>query len=285
MLFGFLDREGMRLSEALALCWRDVDLTRGAVKLDRNKTDDARSWALHPGVTRALVAWKARRTPKGAKPDDMQDRLIFCDDDGTALVPYHLAEVFRHHLHAAGVTRTELFDGRNGRVPVRVHDLRATFVTVSLANGKTEAWVSARTGHKSSQMIAKYRRATMQIEELGLGDLLPLDDALPELRSDKPDAPPEPPATPPTQRAATRELVAALVAGALSRAPAKAPPRRASTGKDASTEGGTRTLTPFRTADFESAASTVPPLRLACASLLALRAGLREIVCRGQRAM
>ena len=28
------------------------------------------------------------------------------------------------------------------------------------------------------------------------------------------------------------------------------------------TEGGTRTLTPFRTADFESAASAIPPLRL-----------------------
>jgi integrase len=41
------------------------------------------------------------------------------------------------------------------RKPVRVHDLRATFVTVSLANGKTETWVQDRTGHKSTLMIAR----------------------------------------------------------------------------------------------------------------------------------
>jgi hypothetical protein len=37
---------------------------------------------------------------------------------------------------------------------IRVHDLRASFVTNSLANGKTEARVSARTGHKSATNAA-----------------------------------------------------------------------------------------------------------------------------------
>ncbi len=39
------------------------------------------------------------------------------------------------------------------------------------------------------------------------------------------------------------------------------------------TEGGTRTLTPFRTADFESAASAIPPLRLMRCALLACGPG------------
>src|SRR5690242_2947260 len=39
---GFLDREGPRFSEAAALDVADVDLEPGAVKLDENKTDDAR---------------------------------------------------------------------------------------------------------------------------------------------------------------------------------------------------------------------------------------------------
>jgi integrase len=57
LFYGFLAREGMRKSEALALSWRDVDRVRGAVSLDRNKTDDPRAWALDPGVAEALRRW------------------------------------------------------------------------------------------------------------------------------------------------------------------------------------------------------------------------------------
>lgn len=72
MLFGFLAREGMRVSEALGLAWRDLDLERGAVSLDRTKTDDARTWAMDPGVTAALALWRDLRR---AKPEE----LVFGD--------------------------------------------------------------------------------------------------------------------------------------------------------------------------------------------------------------
>ncbi len=49
LLYGFLVREGCRVSEALGLRWSDLDLKRGAVRLDKNKTDDPRAWALTPG--------------------------------------------------------------------------------------------------------------------------------------------------------------------------------------------------------------------------------------------
>jgi integrase len=70
---------------------------------------------------------------------------------------------------------------------VRAYDLRATFVTLSLANGRSEAWVSARTGHRSSQMIHRYRRTALSVAELNLGELLPLNEAIPELRDDIPE--------------------------------------------------------------------------------------------------
>jgi integrase len=54
LLFGFLARDGMRLSEALGLSWRDVDLERGTVSLDANKTDEGRTRALDAGAARAL---------------------------------------------------------------------------------------------------------------------------------------------------------------------------------------------------------------------------------------
>jgi hypothetical protein len=54
-------------------------------------------------------------------------------------------------------------------------------VTLALAAGRTEAWVTDRTGHKSSQMIYTYKRASRTAAELRLGWLEPLDEAIPEL--------------------------------------------------------------------------------------------------------
>ncbi len=79
-----------------------------------------------------------------------------------------------------------------GRMPIRLHDLRATFVTVSLANGKTEQWVSDRTGHRSSQMLALYTRQARQWSELELGALQPMDALLPEMTEAPPPPRPQP---------------------------------------------------------------------------------------------
>jgi integrase len=178
LFFGVLAREGMRRDELGVLHWRDIDLDRGHVMLDTNKTDDPRSWALDPGVARALRAWKEQYRA-GAQPDDP----VFVDpNDRTPLYTQHLADELRRDLHAAGITRPALFERSDVRRPIRVHDLRATFVTVSLANGKTETWVADRTGHRSSVMINRYRRAARTWAELAMGPLAPLDEAIPELR-------------------------------------------------------------------------------------------------------
>jgi integrase len=65
---------------------------------------------------------------------------------------------------------------------LRAHDLRATFVTISLAQGKSETWVTDRTGHKSSIMLYRYKRAARTHAEAELGALAPLHEAIPELR-------------------------------------------------------------------------------------------------------
>jgi hypothetical protein len=76
-----------------------------------------------------------------------------------------------------------LFERDETRQPIRLHDTRATFITIALANGRSEAWVQDRTGHRSSVMINRYRRAARTAAELGLGELAPLDRAIPELAS------------------------------------------------------------------------------------------------------
>lgn len=172
ILFGFLDREGTRKSEAAALEWSDLDLVRGAINLDENKTDDPRAWKLDSGVAAALRWWKVQRERKGT--------FVFGNADGTKRDVDHLADELRDALVCAGVDRPALFESSKSRMRLRAHDLRSTFVTINLALGKSESWVSDRTGHKSSAMINNYKRAARMVSELDLGALLPLADALPE---------------------------------------------------------------------------------------------------------
>src|SRR5688572_11508983 len=96
-----------------------------------------------------------------------------------------LARVLRADLALAKVERPELAEHSEARLAFRVHDLRGTFVTLSLANGKTETWVADRTGHKSSVMINRYRRTARLASELGVGVLKPLDGAIPEFRPER----------------------------------------------------------------------------------------------------
>jgi integrase len=180
--YGFLDREGCRAyTEAARFDLRDVDLERGVVTLDQNKTDDPRAWVLDPGVVRALRASIALREAEGGAPLPPSAPL-FVDEDGRRISEGdHHADHFRAYLMAAGVDRPELFERSASRVRIRVHDLRATFITTNLANGRSETWISDRTGHKSSKEIHGYNRQARTAAQLGLGDLTPLDTAIPEL--------------------------------------------------------------------------------------------------------
>lgn len=167
MLIGFLTREGCRKNEARSMTWDDFDLENGTVTLDRNKTDAPRSWPLDPGVLEAMKLWKAKHGKTG--PFDGLD-------------VGHLGALMREWLKASGVTRPQLFQATDQRLHFRAHDTRSTFVTLSLAADRSEAWIMRRTAHRSSAMIARYNVAAANAKELGLGPLLPLVDAIPELR-------------------------------------------------------------------------------------------------------
>jgi integrase len=181
-VWGFLSREGCRVGEALgARLGVEIDLERGTFSLDVNKTHDARTWPLDPAVRAALAAYvKLKGIEKGA--------LMFTDEHGRAHESDKLAERLRAHLWAAGVRRPELHESGENRNKLRAHDLRGTFVTLSLANGKTETWVADRTGHKSSIMINRYRRAARSVAELELGPLAPLNVAVPEIIASNPES-------------------------------------------------------------------------------------------------
>lgn len=103
MLWGFLAREGMREGEALALTWTDLDLERGVVRLDKNKTDDPRAWALHPGVVAALRAYRDEH-----KADDEATACVFTDPQGApiwASGALGLPMLLRRHLKLIGLDK------------------------------------------------------------------------------------------------------------------------------------------------------------------------------------
>jgi len=184
--YGILMREGMRAGELSSLRWRDVDLKRGVVKLDENKTDDPRVWALSWDVVAALKWW---RDEQGGEDDDLVIGLDLRDgawwlrgDDAYDATKPESSTNNPGDLRRARVDRAELWERSKSRQPIRLHDLRATFVTVSLADGKPETWVTDRTGHRSSQMLALYTRQARTWRELDLGTFGPLHKLVPEMK-------------------------------------------------------------------------------------------------------
>ena len=80
--------------------------------------------------------------------------LVFVDGSSAPLIEFDrrgnpkgpVAARFREHLKLAGMTHSQLFEKSDIRRPVRLHDLRALIVTVALANGRTETWISDAPG-------------------------------------------------------------------------------------------------------------------------------------------
>ncbi len=178
LFFGLLTREGLRVSEALRLEWRHLDLEIGVIRLDKNKTDEPRVWALAPDVVEALRRWKKRlgRTVTPSRP-------VLVDASGNKINRYEVASELRARLREAGIDREELFEQTKERIAFRAHDLRGTFVTIKLALGKSEAWITDRTGHTTSAMIYRYKRAARSAADLQLGDFAPMHETIPELRA------------------------------------------------------------------------------------------------------
>ena len=182
VFYGFMIREGARLSNFLELRFSQLDLKRGIITLDDTKTGTPIEWDLTPGTTNALLIYR----DLFVKPENRGDYVFLDKDgklriDGKVLHPSKMALTLRQHLRESGIDRPQLFDHGEHRINFRVHDLRTSFVTVKLAIGKSETWVMDRTGHESSQMLQTYRKKERLHIGTGLGDYVPLDEAIPEL--------------------------------------------------------------------------------------------------------
>jgi integrase len=182
---GVANREGPRRGNLVMLEWADLllDFENGAgfVTLDRTKSGRDAKWQLDPGTAEALRRWRALCPSKqwvfsalavpAARRINRADRPMYVS---------HLGDELRTWLVECGVTRGKLFETSEHRLRLRAHDLRASFVTLALANGRSEPWVMQRTGHTTSAMLNRYRRDAESILELNLGWFTPLHEAIPE---------------------------------------------------------------------------------------------------------
>lgn len=169
--YGLAARTGLRISEVCSLQWQQVDLARGAIRLEEHKTVakvGARLVPLDPATVRVLRWWLEQ---SGA-------------EEGTEASVFGLSrwlgENTRDDLRTAGVLRAELHATKAGGKPFAFHSFRRTFVTLSLGAGHTEDWVMRRTGHTTSAQLHRYRIAAATASEFGLGWLRAFDEALAE---------------------------------------------------------------------------------------------------------
>lgn len=164
-LYGFAVRVGLRLANLLDLTWGNYDAEQRQLWVPDTKTAKPLQFTLDLGCCRALDALRK------LGPTKPSTAAIFPQLDRTTI-----SKRLRAALQVAGVDRAQLFTESPHQFPVRFHDLRASFITFALANGRTEAWITERTGHTSSQMIHRYQRD--RVKQLARPDWLPLDVAL-----------------------------------------------------------------------------------------------------------
>ena len=185
VLYGYLSRNGCRIGETTQLTWDHVDLETGDIHIDKRwtKTQRARRWVLDSDVLEAFEAF--HRVSGAPKPT----ALVFPGQKGQPIAPGTVLRRFRGDLKDSGVTRKTLLVGADGIQPLRIHDLRASFVTLALRAGKTTKWIMTRTGHETLGVLSVYDRLVQDANEHHLPEwFAPMAQAIPELRPRAPRA-------------------------------------------------------------------------------------------------
>jgi integrase len=143
---------GLRRGEALALRWQDLDLEKGALRVERTleettrggivvkppKTKRSKRTVTLPASTVALLREHRRAQQehwfalgRGRLPDDQP---VFADWDGSLRRPLRLTQTWRKAMAAAGLK-------------VSLHSLRHTHASALIAEGVDVLTVSRRLGH------------------------------------------------------------------------------------------------------------------------------------------
>jgi integrase len=152
-LWVLLATTGLRIGEALALSWDDVDLQRGRLSVRRAlqrqrgrglvfvepKSDTSRRTVPLPAGTALMLAGHRLRQEEQAtvELDESRSRLVFPNMEGRPTDPTTLHRPFHRALETAGLPR------------LRIHDLRHTAATYLLGRQVHPKIVQTLLGHST----------------------------------------------------------------------------------------------------------------------------------------
>lgn len=170
MLMYFLSQSGLRISEALALRWADIDgnkikVERQTSRDNNNKltltslknTSSYRTIALESNLMKALKKFKATQNELILAKETFRrnnDHIIFQNYLGNYLTPSTVRDSISDYCEKAGVD----YKG--------THGFRHTHAVLLLEAGASLLYVSKRLGHKTIKTTADtYLAITEKIEE------------------------------------------------------------------------------------------------------------------------
>lgn len=153
---------GMRVSEALSLANKDVDMQQGCLYLRKTKNGSERLVALHESMRLELQRYMDYRDKMPLKHVSSPNNLLFVKPDGTSIRANTVYQFFRKLLDECGIPHKGNHHGP------RVHDLRhtnAVHALVSMAKTGIDLYtslpiISANLGHHSLCATEQYVRLT-----------------------------------------------------------------------------------------------------------------------------
>jgi integrase len=138
-LFHLLFHTGMRLGEALALTWVDVELDHQRIVIRRSKSGEGRKVPLRQALADELICWRpATRGAQWVFPSRYED----------AVPMQSIRKGWLRLCSSAGVSN------------LRPHDLRHNFTSQLQAAGISDSIIMAITGHKTHVMLHRYSHAS-----------------------------------------------------------------------------------------------------------------------------
>jgi site-specific recombinase XerD len=139
---------GLRLAEAAALCWSDVDL--GSHLIVREGKG---------GFDRAIPVHKSLAGELEKVPKDQRKGAVAGKEDGSNLTCRSIENIFRRWLPAQGVS-------------IAAHQLRHSFATQMLHNGADIRTIQELMGHKDLATTERYLMVDMKLKRKAI-DCLP----------------------------------------------------------------------------------------------------------------
>lgn len=140
-LLVMLYRGGLRISEALALRPKDVDLAAGSVRVLHGKGDKARTVGLDPGATDTIARWMERRTKLGLTGR----QPLFCDLSGKGIGAPAVRMLLKRLAGRAGVDKR-----------VHPHGLRHTMAAELDREGVSMRVIQQQLGHVNLAVTGRY---------------------------------------------------------------------------------------------------------------------------------